>query len=97
MQQHIGSTNAAAWVEHLTLASSLQIKRAQELESFTRRSHTLANTDEPPDMGISRSEAEADAAIQPQPADIDMVLTAPFKNSLQTNNIQLTEAQTQAN
>jgi len=45
----------------------------------------------------SRSGAEADYAIQPQRPDIDMVLTAPFKNSLPTNNIQLREAQAQAN
>lgn len=141
MQQHTGSTNAAAWVEHITLASSPQIKRAKELENFTRKSRSFHNAGESPDMTTrrsvenhafgprqdlvtttregrsllahdlthviqqtksnrlphGRSEAEADSTIQPQHPDIDMVLTAPFKNSLPTNNIQLREAQAQAN
>ena len=141
MQQHIGSTNAAAWVEHITLASSLQIKREKELENFTRKSQPLHNAGESSDMTISRSvenyafspgqdlitttgegrslpaydlthviqqsksnrlphgrsEAKADATIQSQHPDIDMALTAPFNNSLPTNNIQFREAQTQAN
>ena len=141
MQQHIGRPNATAWVEHITLASSPQIKRAKELENFSRKSHPLHNAGESPDMTTRRlvenhafgprqdlvtttregrgflahdlthviqqtqsnrlpqdtSEAERDSTIQPQHPDIDMVLTAPFKNSLPTNNIQLREAQAQAN
>ena len=139
MQQHIGSTNAAAWVKHVTLASSPQIKREKELENFTRKSHSLHNDSESPDMTTRRSvenhafgsgqdlvtttkegqsllahdlnhviqqtksnslphsRSEADSTIQPQHSDIDMVLTAPLKNSLPANNIQLREAQVQAN
>ena len=139
MQQHIGSTNAAAWAERIPLASSPQIKRAKELENFTRKSHSLHNAGESPDMTTRRSvenhafgphqglvtttgegrgflahdlthviqqskanrlphgRSEAGSTIQSQHPDIDMVLTAPFKNSLPTNNIQLREVQAQAN
>ncbi len=139
MRQHISSTNAAAWVEHITLASSPQIKRAKEVENFTQKSHSLHNASESPDMTTRRlvendafdprqglitttregrgllaydrthviqqskanrlphGRSEADSSIQPQRPDIDMVLTAPFNNSLPINNIQLSEAEVQAN
>ena len=54
MQQHIGDTKATAWVEHIMLSFSLQVKRAKELEEFTERLRSLFDQGEPLDVTTRR-------------------------------------------
>ena len=49
MPQHIGTagTKAMAWVKHIALSLSPQVKRAKELEEFTARLRSLFDLGEP--------------------------------------------------
>ena len=54
MQQHIGGTKIMAWVEHIMLSFSFQVKRAKELEKFTERFRSLFDLGEPLDVNTQR-------------------------------------------
>ena len=49
MQQNIGSTKAVAWLKPIILSPSPQVKRAKELEDFTKRFHSSFERGEPLD------------------------------------------------
>jgi len=54
VQQHIGGAKVMAWVEHITLSLSPQVKRAKELEDFTKRPRSLSDVGEPLDATTRR-------------------------------------------
>jgi hypothetical protein len=54
--QHIGNagTRATAWVEHIILSPSPQVRRAKELEEFMERLKSLSDPGEPLDVTTRR-------------------------------------------
>ena len=56
MPQHIGNagTRATAWVEHIILSPSPQVRRAKELEEFMERLKSLSDPGEPLDVTTRR-------------------------------------------